>query len=238
VRLVPFGLFSLFTLLFITTTLYAALDLEYFTANEWKTGDTAITLRWKTGTELGHSAFHVWRSIENLPIENFQIDTSNADRLTNQFLLNPDNNPCTQQGYEYEYADETINNQEDAYYYYLETFNCSDGGSEFQGYLDRIGGVEVRNPAFPTPTPTATATATNTPVAITQLFLPLVMAGQAAPVSRPTNHAALSQVAAQNDSTFFAFEISTKSEAQRITRKATPALPLGERHLNRFAIKQ
>jgi len=54
---------------------------------------------------------------------------------------------------------------------------------------------------------------------ITQLFLPFVMAGQsqAAHVAQTSTDSVASQVVAQNDSTFLAFEVSTTGEPQRIT---------------------
>lgn len=54
---------------------------------------------------------------------------------------------------------------------------------------------------------------------LTQLFLPFVMRGssQTGSVSQSSEDLAGSQLAAQNDSTFLAFEISTTGEAQRIT---------------------
>ena len=85
------GLLSLLALFVITTAVYSAIELNYFTA-EWN-GDQ-VTLRWETGTELNHAGFHVWRSTQNLEVdENFQIDKDQAQRVTDQLILNPDQNP-------------------------------------------------------------------------------------------------------------------------------------------------
>ena len=134
---------GLMSLVMFTMVLYAAIELNYFLGS-WS--GNQVTIKWETGTELDHAAFHVWRSTENLLIDSsFQIDTSQAVRLTNEFILNPDENPCSQQGHKYEFVDNTVDENEDAYYYYLESFNCSDGKSEFQGNLRRIGGLEISN---------------------------------------------------------------------------------------------
>lgn len=153
--------FGVISLIMFAITLYAAIDLNFF-QGVWN--GNQVTLNWETGTELNHSAFHIWRSTENLLIDvSFQIDTSQAERLTSGFILNPDSNPCTSQGYEYQYVNDTVDENREAYYYYLETFNCSDGNSEFQGSLEIIGGLKVTNPSIITPTPTNES----------QLYLPI-----------------------------------------------------------------
>lgn len=155
---------------------YAAVGLNYF-QGQWN--GHQITLYWETGTELDHAAFHVWRSTENLPTDSGGIDRSRAERLTEAFLLNSDQNPCTSQGYTYEYIDETVDNYQQVYYYYLESFNCSDGTSEFQGNLNTIDGLEIQNSGTPAVTATRRATVTpsttRTPYRSARLYLPLIM---------------------------------------------------------------
>ncbi|MGH2542218.1 MAG: hypothetical protein ACRDIB_05465, partial [Ardenticatenaceae bacterium] len=141
------AIFALLAVLLLASTVavYADVDITFF-AGTW--GDDAVNLAWGTGSEINISGFHVWRSEENLPIdENGQIPTSLATRLTEEPITA--HNPCTPTGDEsYTYVDDTVSDNVDVYYYYLEAIDqCIGTGSEFVG--DGDSGLEVTNPGPP-----------------------------------------------------------------------------------------
>jgi hypothetical protein len=136
-------------LLSLASAAYAAVELASF-EGEWDEGNNQITLTWETGSETHHSAFKVWRSTENIPID--EINTPKATDITEELadqavILNPVGS-CTADGHDYEYTDETINENETDYYYYLESLPCAGSGSTFYGDLNNEpNGLKVDNPS-------------------------------------------------------------------------------------------
>jgi hypothetical protein len=149
---------------------HAAVDLAYF-MGRWD--GSIIRLTWGTGSEVDHAGFHLWRSTENLPIVDGQIDRSRATRLSDSPILSPV--VCPPAGYDYdEFVDAPPAPLQDTYYYYLESANCG-GGSEFNGDATNTGGLAVSPIGAGSPTPTATRTVTATATRwASHLHLPLI----------------------------------------------------------------
>jgi hypothetical protein len=165
-------------LLSLASAAYAAVALASF-EGVWDESNNKITLTWETGSENDHSAFKVWRSTENLTITDDQIETGDAQDITEELadqavILSPSGG-CNATGNHYEYTDETIDEDETDYYYYLESLDCRAGSdSTFYGALnDEPNGLKILNPAEESE-PTATKTPTATPSGFI-LHLPIIM---------------------------------------------------------------
>lgn len=145
----------------------AAVELSRF-EGRWETSpQNKIFLLFETGSETQHAYFDVWRSTENLPITANQIDTSRATRIiptsenddteiVNGSVRNGDG-PCSAAGQIYEVSDLPASG-DTVYYYYLESYSCSGGDTEFHGNEGDTAGLEVRRPGSEAPTNTPTAT--------------------------------------------------------------------------------
>jgi hypothetical protein len=124
-------------------TAYAAVNLEYF-SGAWQ-GDRVI-LEFGTEQESDHAAFHVWRSTANVPPE--AVNASNAVRVTDEPIIAQ--YACYVGSGDYIYIDDTVEADEDVYYYYLESFNCGPGGPEIYGAIEQENsGLSVLNPKVP-----------------------------------------------------------------------------------------
>lgn len=109
------------------STAYASVEIQYFIGT-WL--GNRIDLEWETASELDHFGFHLWRSTEDLPVVNGQIDRTRAERLTSEPIVNPSGACTPSQSHVYTYTDMFSPPGEDVYYYYLESLDCQ-GGSEF-----------------------------------------------------------------------------------------------------------
>lgn len=124
--------------LFVLAVALAAVELSYFHGS-WQ--GNQVVLHFGTGSETDHAAFYVWRSTTDLPIVNGQIDTSQATRLNPASpIVNPDG-PCANTGQDYQFTDGTASPSPGVYFYYLESLDCTSGGSTFYGAGD--GGLRV-----------------------------------------------------------------------------------------------
>lgn len=109
---------------------WASVDLEYFVGS-WQ-GDSVL-LEWATGSEGDTLGFYVWRSTEPLPIINGQIDQTQATKLNpDEPIVNPDGACNLLNSQEYEYVDNTVSDEVEVYYYYLENIGCNNS-STFYG---------------------------------------------------------------------------------------------------------
>jgi hypothetical protein len=132
-----------FVVLLTSMSVYAAVTLESFTG-VWQADE--VTLAFETGSEIDHAAFHVWRSTTNIiPGE---VNSSNATRLTENPIIGQ--NACNAGQGTYTYVDDTVEVDEDVYYYYLESLPCTSGDTVFFGALDsKDSGLAVTNPGTP-----------------------------------------------------------------------------------------
>lgn len=114
-------------MLVLASAAYANVELNYFIA-EYTNG--SVGLEWQSASETDSAGFNLWRSEENLPIVEGQIDTSSESvvKINDQPILNPDGS-CGIAGHTYMETDPLDNADQQVYYYYLESIACSSGSS-------------------------------------------------------------------------------------------------------------
>ncbi len=125
----------------MATVARAAVDLTYF-VGEW-VGDEVV-LEWGTGSEADNAGFNVWRSDENLPVVDGQVPGLDGEPLNATLITNPSGPNCqASSAADYTYIDDTVANDQGPYYYYLQSINCTGGGSTFYGAPEEEGGLRV-----------------------------------------------------------------------------------------------
>ncbi|MCB9127908.1 MAG: hypothetical protein H6638_08395 [Ardenticatenales bacterium] len=154
------GLLVALALLLASTVAHAAVELSYF-EGVWNAGENPI-IEWGAGSQLDSAVYHLWRSSSNLQVTGGTLNTAQAERIATY----PAPNACTQFGDDFTHVDNTASNSVAIYYYFLESTNCSSGGSVFYGDNGNEDGpgVAVPNPnSQGAPTPTAPPSATSVP---------------------------------------------------------------------------
>ncbi len=109
---------ALFAMLLFTSMTHAAVDITSFRA-VWEGDDIRVT--WQTGSQIDHAFFNLWRSEENLPIVDGQIDLERANRVNTSAIIGA--NPCTANGDAYTLLDRGVPLDAETMYYYLESAN-------------------------------------------------------------------------------------------------------------------
>ena len=130
---------ALLGLLLFAVVAQAAVELLYFTG-VW-TNDGSL-LSWGTESEQDSQGFYLWRSTENLQVVNGTLNTAQATKVS-PFIPGVNGGCDPLNGDDYSFTDTTANPNEDAYYYFIESLNCSSAGSVFYGDNGNLDGSGV-----------------------------------------------------------------------------------------------
>ncbi|MCB0075847.1 MAG: hypothetical protein KDD73_00405 [Anaerolineales bacterium] len=136
-RIMPVLLLGV-ALLFSVIAVRAAVDLTYFDG-VWTSNGSRLF--WGTASEDDSQGFYLWRSTQDLQVVNGALNTSQATRVS--AFIPGASGGCDPNGHDYEYLDTTANPAEPVYYYFLESLNCSNGGSVFYGNNGNLDGSGV-----------------------------------------------------------------------------------------------